>query len=358
MAPGRRRQEGQWVAKMAVIKVGINGLGRMGQGIARVIALEPELNLEIAAINDLVAVEELASALLLDSVYGRFPHDVSVTNDAQLRIGDHAINVHAYRDAAEVPWGDEGVEVVLECTGHYRSMETAGRHLQAGAGRVAISAPAKDDTATVVLGINHDTLTADDRVVSNASCTTNCLAPMVKAIDASFAVKGGLMTTTHATTASQSPVDAFGGAKQRGLLNNIIPTTTGAASAVGRVLPHLAGKLNGTALRVPVDTGSVVKAVLLIDGQPGRERIAAAIADNVASMNASTPLGRIAYFGSYYQCSRDCVGEPYSAMITDELQTVEVDDGTLIKLSAFYDNELGYAYRMAELALVLKELDR
>ena len=343
---------------MVAVRVGINGLGRMGQGIARVIELEPGLELEVVAINDLVPVEELASALLLDSVYGRFPTAVDVTSDGRLRIGDRKVNVHACADAAEVRWGDEGVEVVLECTGHYRSAETAGRHLHAGAERVAISAPAKDDTATVVLGVNHDTLRNEDRLVSNASCTTNCLAPMVKAVDASFEVKGGLMTTTHAVTASQSPVDAFGGAKQRGLLNNIIPTTTGAATAVGRVLPHLAGKLNGTALRVPVDTGSVVEAVLLIDGRPGREQVAAAIEDNVAAMNASTPLGRVAYFGSHYQCSRDCVGEPYSSMIADGFQMVEVEDGTLIKLTAFYDNELGYAYRMAELALVLKDLDR
>lgn len=341
---------------MKPVRIGINGLGRMGQGIARVIALEPDLGIELVAVNDIVAVEDLASALLLDSVYGRFPVDVAVGPGGDLQVGDRVVKVHAVHDAAEIPWGDDGVDVVLECTGHYLTADAAGSHLRAGARRVGISAPAKDDITTVVLGVNHEILTSEDRLVSNASCTTNCLAPMVKALDLSFDVLAGLMTTTHAVTASQSVVDTFGGAKRRGALNNIIPTTTGAAKTVGRVLPHLAGRLNGTALRVPIDTGSVVEAVLLIAGQPSGEEIAAAASANVETMNASTPLGKVAAFGSDYQCSRDCVGEPYSAMISDRVLTLPVDGNTLIKLSAFYDNELGYAYRMAELALVLRRL--
>lgn len=341
---------------MAAVRVGINGLGRMGQGIARVIALEPDLDIEVAAINDLVPVEDLAAALRLDSVYRRFPMSVETTLEGNLRVGDRDVRVHAFRDPADVPWADEGAEIVLECTGHFRTAETAGRHLRGGARRVAISAPAKDDIPTVVLGVNHGILTPGDRLVSNASCTTNCLAPLVHAVDTSFTVLAGLMTTTHAATASQSVVDSFGGPKQRGLLNNIIPTTTGAATAVGCVLPHLAGKLNGSALRVPVDTGSVVEAVLLIGEQPGNDSLTAAIADNIEAMNASTPLGKVATFGADYQCSRDCVGEPYSSMIAGDVQIVPVNGNTLIKLSSFYDNELGYAYRMAELALILEGL--
>ncbi len=179
---------------------------------------------------------------------------------------------------------------------------------------------------------------------------------MAKALDLSFEVVAGLMTTTHAVTASQSVVDSFGGAKRRGALNNIIPTTTGAAKAVGKVLPHLAGKLNGTALRVPTDTGSVVEAVFLLAGEHSQQELVEAVHDNVAQINASTEMGTIATFGSEYQCSRDCVGESYSAMISDQVLAVPTDGNTLVKLSAFYDNELGYAHRMAELGLLLGQL--
>ena len=216
-----------------------------------------------------------------------------------------------------------------------------------------VSAPCNDATDTVVVGVNHDILSAEHKIVSNASCTTNCLAPMTRAVDMSFPVKAGLMSTTHAATATQKVADTFGGGKNRATLNNVIPASTGAAVAVGKVLPHLNGKLNGTALRVPTDTGSVVEAVYQIDGTPTKEELVAALAANAAKINGSTLLGQVITVNDYYECSRDCVGEPFSSMVSDSPLVVPVDgSGSLVKLTSFYDNEMGFSHRMAELALI------
>ena len=199
-------------------------------------------------------------------------------------------------------------------------------------------------------GVNHHILSAEHKIVSNASCTTNCLAPMTRAVDMSFPVKAGLMSTTHAATATQKVADTFGGGKNRATLNNVIPASTGAAVAVGKVLPHLNGKLNGTALRVPTDTGSVVEAVYQIEGSPSKEELVAALA---AEINASTLFGQVITVNDYYECSRDCVGEPFSSMVSDSPLVVPVDgSGSLVKLTSFYDNEMGFSHRMAELALI------
>ena len=206
----------------------------------------------------------------------------------------------------------------------------------------------------MVVGVNHDILSAQHKIVSNASCTTNCLAPMTRAVDMSFPVKAGLMSTTHAATATQKVADTFGGGKNRATLNNVIPASTGAAVAVGKVLPHLNGKLNGTALRVPTDTGSVVEAVYQIDGTPSKEELVAALVrQRRRNINESTLLGQVITVSDYYECSRDCVGEPFSSMVSDSPLVVPVDgSGSLVKLTSFYDNEMGFSHRMAELALI------
>lgn len=338
---------------MGKLRVGFNGMGRIGKNVMRVILGRLPERFEIVAGNDLVPADDIAASLPRDSVYGRFPAPVERGSGNAIRIGDHRVAIYGEQDAAAVPWGDHGVDVVFECTGFYLSHERSAAHLRAGARRVVVSAPCDDDTPTVVVGVNHASLTGAETIVSNASCTTNCLAPLAAVIDRSFPIAAGLMSTTHAATATQKVVDAFGGSKNRATLNNIIPASTGAAKAVGKVLPHLNGKLNGTALRVPTDTGSVVEAVFLIEGQHDAGEVMAAMQANIAAMNASTILGQIACLGDYYECSRDCVGEPYSSMIRDDLLAVPAGDGTLVKATSFYDNEVGFSHRMAELALLL-----
>ena len=340
---------------MAKIRVAFNGMGRIGKNVMRVIISKLDDKFDIVAGNDLVSAKEIAEGLPKDSIYGRFPAEVSLKSENVIKVGRHEITVYAEKDAANVPWGKHNVDIVFECTGFYLSIDKASAHLKAGAKKVIISAPAKDDTHTIVVGVNHDTLKAGETIISNASCTTNCLAPLTKAIDMSHKIIGGLMSTTHAATATQRVVDFFGGGKNRATLNNVIPASTGAAIAVGKVLPHLNGKLNGTALRVPTDTGSVVEAVYLIEGDVTKEQLAASITANVKKMNDSTIMKQVAYFGDYYECSQDCVGEPWSSMITDNLLVVNLGRQTLVKATSFYDNEMGFSYRMAELAMIFND---
>ena len=338
---------------MSTVRVGFNGMGRIGKNVMRVIVEKLNDRFAIVAGNDLVPAGDIAASLPKDSVYGRFPAPVAQTGDDRIRVGDHELTIYAEKDAANVPWGDHGVDIVFECTGFYLSTAKAGAHLRGGAKRVIVSAPCTDDTDTVVVGVNHETIAADRKILSNASCTTNCLAPMTKAVDMTFPVQAGLMSTTHAATATQKVADTFGGGKNRATLNNVIPASTGAAVAVGKVLPHLNGKLNGTALRVPTDTGSVVEAVYLIDGAPAAAEVVAAMQANAERINASSLLGQVITVNDYYECSRDCVGEPYSSMVSDNVLVVPAAGGSLIKVTSFYDNEMGFSHRMAELALIL-----
>ena len=338
---------------MSTVRVGFNGMGRIGKNVLRVIVEKLNDRFEIVAGNDLVSAADIAANLPKDSVYGRFPVLVEQSAANRIRVGDHELTIYAEIDAANVPWGDHGVDIVFECTGFYLSSEKAAAHLSGGAKRVIVSAPCKDDTPTVVVGVNHDTITADQKILSNASCTTNCLAPMTKAVDMSFPVKAGLMSTTHAATATQKVADTFGGGKNRATLNNVIPASTGAAVAVGKVLPHLNGKLNGTALRVPTDTGSVVEAVYQVDGTPAPAEVVAALAANAERINAGTLMGQVITVNDYYECSRDCVGEPFSSMVSDNVLVVSAGSDSLVKLTSFYDNEMGFSHRMAELALIL-----
>jgi glyceraldehyde 3-phosphate dehydrogenase len=321
----------------------------------RVIVEKFNDQIEIVAGNDLVSAKEIANGLPKDSIFGRFPVPVSLKGENVIQVGSHEITVYAEKDANNIPWAKHNVDIVFECTGFYLTTEKAQAHINAGAKKVIVSAPCNDTTTTVVVGVNHHIIKSDDKIVSNASCTTNCLAPMTKALDDSFKVISGLMSTTHAATATQKVADAFGGGKNRATLNNIIPASTGAAKAVGKVLPHLNGKLNGTALRVPTDTGSVVECVYLIEGEHTSEAIVSAMKANIDKMNATTVLKQMAYIGDFYECSRDCVGEPYSSMISDEVLVIPQNGTTLVKMTSFYDNEMGFSHRMAELALIISK---
>lgn len=340
---------------MGKIRVGFNGMGRIGKNVMRVITSELSDKIEIVAGNDLVSPEAIAKSLPKDSIHGRFPVDVELISENVIKIGDNEVTIYAEKDANNIPWAKHNVDVVFECTGFYLTTEKAQAHINAGAKKVIVSAPCKDDTKTVVIGVNHDTLTGDEKIISNASCTTNCYAPMTHAIDMSYKVISGLICTTHAATATQNIADTFGGGKQRATLNNIIPASTGAAIAVGKVLPHLNGKLNGTALRVPTDTGSVVEAFYVLKGEVSKEDLMKAISENVEKINKSSLIGKVATFGDYYECSRDAVGEPYTSMITENIQVVPADGNTMVKLTSFYDNEMGYSNKMAELALIISK---
>jgi len=336
---------------MAKVRVAFNGMGRIGKNVMRVITTQYNDKIEIVAGNDLVSAAEIAASLPKDSIHGKFPVDVKLIDDKTIQIGDHKVTVYAEKDAANIPWGKHNVDVVLECTGFYLSTEKAQAHINAGAKKVIISAPCKDDTKTVVMGVNDDTL-SDEKIISNASCTTNCLAPLTKAVDDAFKVISGLMVTTHAATSTQRVQDFFGGGKNRATLNNIIPASTGAAIAVGKVLPHLNGKLNGTALRVPTDTGSAVEVVYLLEGKHSKDEINAKVAENAKSINSASPSGKILDVSDYYECSRDCVGESWSSMyIPGNTQVAEAGENTQVKMTSFYDNEMGYSTRMAEMAM-------
>jgi len=342
---------------MAKVRVAFNGMGRIGKNVMRVIVSQYNDQIEIVAGNDLVSPAEIAAAIPKDSIHGKFPVDVKLVSDNVIQIGDHKVTVYAEKDANQIPWGKHNVDVVLECTGFYLTTEKAQAHINAGAKKVIVSAPCKDDTKTVVIGVNHKTLTADDKIISNASCTTNCLAPLTKAVDDAFKVITGLMCTTHAATSTQRVQDFFGGGKNRATLNNIIPASTGAAIAVGKVLPHLNGKLNGTALRVPTDTGSVTEVTYLIEGKHSIDEINAKVAEEAGKINASSISGKILDVDDYYECSRDCVGEPWSSMyIPGNSRITEAAGNTLVKMTSFYDNEMGYSSRMAELSLIFAAL--
>ena len=247
----------------------------------------------------------------------------------------------------------------VECSRFYLSTAKAKAHLQAGAKQVILSAPPKDDTPIFVVGVNAAQVDPSLKIISNASCTTNCLAPLVKGLDAAFGLKGGLISTTHAVTATQRLVDAIGGPDDRSALNNIIPTSTGAARAIGKVLPHLDGRLNGSALRVPVNDGSVLEATFVIQGQPNSNDINTALQQDAERQNQMSALGTILYVGDDYEVSADVIGSSWSAVVlAKNTLVVPLGQDTLVKLTAFYDNEIGYAYRMLDLALLFNSCSK
>jgi glyceraldehyde 3-phosphate dehydrogenase len=328
------------------VKVGINGFGRIGRNVFRA-AHAAGADLEFVAVNDLTDPETLAHLLKYDSSVGRFPGEVGVEGDT-ISVDGKPLTVLSERDPGALPWGDLGVDVVIESTGFFTARDDAAKHLSAGAKKVIISAPAKEPDVTVALGVNFDSDYDRDNhhVISNASCTTNCLAPFAKVLNDSFGIEHGLMTTIHAYTSDQRLQDMPHKdlRRARAAAVNLIPTTTGAAKAVGLVLPELNGKLNGLAVRAPVITGSVVDLVFT----PSRPTDPAAV--NAAVKEAAEgPLKGILSYTEDEIVSTDIVGDPHSS-IFDAGQTMAIGDGKLIKAVSWYDNEWGYSNRCVELA--------
>ena len=327
------------------VKVGINGFGRIGRNIFRA-AHAADADLEFVAVNDITDAATLAHLLKYDSILGRFPGRVEVRDDA-IAVDGHEIKVLAERDPAALPWRDLGVEVVIESTGLFTKRDDAAKHLEAGAQKVIISAPATDPDVTVALGVNFDQAYDPDRhqIISNASCTTNCLAPVAKVLHEAVGIERGLMTTIHAYTADQRLQDMPHKdlRRARAAAINLIPTTTGAARAVGLVLPELNGKLNGIAVRAPVATGSVVDLVCQVSSETSAEEINAA-----ARQAADGPLRGILAYTEDPIVSTDIVQDPHSSIFDSE-QTMVID-GRLVKVVAWYDNEWGYSNRCVELA--------
>jgi glyceraldehyde 3-phosphate dehydrogenase len=330
---------------MAKVKVGINGFGRIGRNLYRA-AFEAGSDLDVVAVNDITDVKTLAHLLRYDSILGRFPGRITEGDDSINVEGDD-IKVLAERDPAALPWGDLGVEVVIESTGLFTKREDAAKHLEAGARKVIISAPATDPDVTVALGVNFDEVydPANHHIISNASCTTNCLAPLAKVINDAVGIERGLMTTIHAYTADQRLQDLPHKdlRRARAAAINLIPTSTGAAKALGLVLPELDGKLNGIAVRAPVATGSVVDLTCEVSEATSVEEINAA-----AREAAEGPLAGILSYTEDPIVSTDIVKDPHSS-IFDAEQTMVLGD-RMVKAIAWYDNEWGYSNRCVELA--------
>ncbi len=321
-------------------KVAINGFGRIGRLTFKV--LLENSNIEIVAINDLTDTKTLAHLLKYDSIHGRFPGTVEATSDGII-VNGKEIKIYAEREPAKLPWSNLGVEVVLESTGRFVDPEGAGGHLKAGAKKVVISAPAKGDITTIVLGVNDEILTGNEEILSNASCTTNCLAPMAKVLDDNFGIEKGYITTIHAYTADQNLQDAPHSdlRRARAAAYSIVPTSTGAAKAVGLVLPHLAGKLDGCAMRVPIPNGSLTDLTVILKKEVTAEEINAAM-----KKAADGAMKGILEYTKDPIVSIDIVGNPHSC-IFDSLMTSA--NGTLVKVVGWYDNEAGYSNRAADL---------
>ncbi len=334
---------------MSVTRVGINGFGRIGRTVFRVLSRRD--NVEVVAVNDLFDNDQLAYLLKYDTVMGVFSREVRVEGD-EMFVDGKAVAMTAYRDPAQIPWGEMGVDVVVESTGVFRHREPLEKHLAAGAPKVILTVPPKDEIdAMIVMGVNDETLKPEHRLVSNASCTTNCLAPVAKILDDAFGLAEGLITTTHAYTNDQRLADVphrdF--RRSRAAAENIIPTTTGAARAVGKVLPKLQGKLDGCALRVPVPDGSIVDLACRLERGVFREEVNAAV-----RAAAEGPLRDLVEYSEEPLVSCDIVGNPHSA-IFDALSTTATGDGWA-KVIAWYDNEWGYSNRVADLLERLVEL--
>ena len=327
---------------MSKIKVGINGFGRIGRMVTRAILAKYADQIEVVGVNDLTDTGTLAHLFKYDSSQGTFNGQVKADGD-QLHIDGTSFKVTAERDPANLNWGDLGVDVVVESTGFFTDKDSAGKHLQAGAKKVVISAPAKGDIQTIVLGVNDDKIDPSIEIYSNASCTTNCLAPMAKVIDDNFGLVKGFMTTIHAYTGDQRILDAphKDMRRARAAAINIVPTSTGAAKAVGLVLPHLNGKLDGGAVRVPTPTGSLTDLVCEVSEETTAEEVNAAFkAASEGSLNG------ILEYTTEPLVSSDIVGNPHSNIFDSDLTKV---DGKLVKVIGWYDNEAGYSMRTADL---------
>lgn len=328
---------------MGKIKVGINGFGRIGRLVARSILSAHKDEIDLVGINDLTDAKTLAHLFKYDSVHGTFEGDVSATEDS-ISINGKKIQISSEKDPVNLKWDERGVDIVVESTGFFRTKEAASKHLKAGAEKVIISAPAQGgDVKTIVLGVNDDKIDDDTKIYSNASCTTNCLAPMIKVLDDSFGVEKGFMTTVHAYTSSQQIVDGPHKDLRRGraAAYNIVPTTTGAAKAVGLVLPHLDGKLDGSAIRVPVPDGSLTDLTAVLEKDVTEGQVHQAFRDA-----ANGPMKGILQYTEEEIVSTDILSNPHSCIYDSGFTKA---DGNLVKLLGWYDNEAGYSARTADL---------
>jgi glyceraldehyde 3-phosphate dehydrogenase len=332
------------------VRVAINGFGRIGRNILRAIHESKRTDIQVVAINDLGPVETNAHLLRFDSVHGRFPHEVTVDGDT-ISIGKGRIKVTAVKNPAELPHAALGVDIALECTGIFTARDKAAAHLTAGAKRVIISAPGDHADLTVVYGVNHDKLTKEHLVISNASCTTNCLAPVAKVLNDAIGIDHGFMTTIHSYTGDQPTLDTLHKDlyRARAAALSMIPTTTGAAKAVGLVLPELKGKLDGSAIRVPTPNVSVVDLKFVAKRATTVEEINAAV-----KAAANGPLKGILGYTDKPNVSSDFNHDPHSSVF--HLDQTKVIDGTFVRILSWYDNEWGFSNRMADTAVALGKL--
>lgn len=334
-----------------MIRVAINGFGRIGRLVFRL--MEEDSDLEVIAINDLTDARQLAHLLKYDTNHRNYREDEISFDEDSIIIGNRKIKVYSEKDPANLPWADLDIDVVFECTGLFTDKEKASAHINAGAKKVIISAPAKGDLKTIVYNVNNEILDGSEDVISAASCTTNCLAPVLDVLDKKFGVEKGYMTTVHAYTNDQVTLDVahkkdINERRGRAAAMNIIPSSTGAAKAIGKVLPNLDGKLSGTAMRVPVPTGSVIDLVLELKGNVTVEDINKALEEsqNETLKFTMDPI-----------VSSDIIGSHYGAVVDGLLTTVlEVEGKQLIKVVAWYDNEMGYSIQMVRTAKYLMTL--
>lgn len=326
------------------MRIAINGFGRIGRAVFR-IALEKGYN--IVAINDLSDIENLCYLLQFDSVYGKYDRHVSFGKDF-IKVGNKKVNVYSEKDPMNLPWGDLKIDVVIESTGFFRDRDGAGKHLRAGAKKVIISAPGKDVDRTIVLGINEKDLKKDDKIISMASCTTNCLAPLVKVLDDSFGIEKGFMTTVHAYTNDQKILDVPHKDFRRGraAAHNFIPTSSGATKSVGEVIPKMKGKLDGLSIRGPIACGSIVDFVATLKKNVDVDKV------NMAMKKAA--VGKMKGILEYSEndlVSSDVIGNSHSSVFDSKLTQA---NGKIVKVLSWYDNEFGYSSRMVDLLKLLK----
>ena len=332
------------------VKVAINGFGRIGRNILRAIVESGRDDIEVVSINDLGPVETNAHLLRFDSVHGRFRGEVTVKGDT-ISVGNGAIKVTAVKDPAQLPWKDLGVDIAMECTGIFTAKDKASMHLAAGAKRVLVSAPADGADLTVVYGVNHDKLTRDHTVVSNGSCTTNCLAPVAKVLNDTVGIETGFMTTIHAYTGDQPTLDTMHKDLYRGRAAalSMIPTSTGAAKAIGLVLPELKGKLDGVAIRVPTPNVSVIDLKIVAKRATTKEEI-----NDAMKRAAEQQLKGILNYTDAPNVSIDFNHDPHSS--TFHMDQTKVMNGTLVRVMSWYDNEWGFSNRMSDTAVAMGKL--
>jgi glyceraldehyde 3-phosphate dehydrogenase len=324
------------------VKIAINGFGRIGRNVFRI--AEKRKNIEVVAINDMFAPDQLAHLLRYDTVYGRFGGKVEVASDG-FSVNGKSIKVLKEKDPSKLPWKALGVDLAIEATGVFRNRDQVAMHLDAGAKKAILTVPAKDEIdRTIVIGVNDEMLKPGDKIVSNASCTTNCLAPISKVLNDTFTVKRGLMTTIHAYTNDQRILDFAHSdlRRARTAAANIIPTTTGAAKAIGKVIPELNGKLDGMAMRVPVPIGSIVDLIVEVDQDVTKEMV-----NDAMRKAAEGPMKGILQFCTDPIVSSDVIGNPHSS-IFDSLLTMVIDK-RMVKVISWYDNEWGYSNRVVDL---------